>query len=118
LTSFYPYPGSEKDNIGIVVATLHPLPNGIETSKEFMQEFLKPQRQQIDEIRAMKDNATLSGMPANMVDYIIKLPSTHRIDYFLVKNGTGYQIGFSSPAESFNQYYPILQKMVNSFKTQ
>jgi hypothetical protein len=87
------------------------------SSREFMQEFLKPQRQEINEIRTMTDNATLSGMPAYMVDYINSL-STHRIDYFVVKDGTGYQIGFSSPPDMFNQYHPIFEKMVDSFKIQ
>jgi eukaryotic-like serine/threonine-protein kinase len=76
---------------------------------------------QIPAIRIVGSNmTTLSGSPAQMVIYSVRIGNSSLALWnelvFTVKNNKVYSISFIANASEYNNYLPLVQKMVKSFQ--
>ncbi len=101
------------------VAVNQVFPN-TDTSEKLMKIAMNFFRGDILKINSTDDTITMDNKPAYKADYTIKrddgTEATRTIAYFLVNQDATYIISFIVMADKYQEYYPIIQKMVDSFE--
>ena len=91
-----------------------------DTSEKLMKIAMNMFRGDILKINSIDDTVTLDNKPAYKADYTRKYEdgteAGRTIIYFLVNQDATYIISFIVMADKYEEYYPIIQKMVDSFE--